>query len=270
MCKRNSTDCVAKYVRFETRYRISSEYKMAHCVVQKSMSSLMSAIMCYLYDSGKYRKHYDDFAQMKAAKLCRPDNEFNDSGAIRKLYNLTEKNFRGWSFSMITRDPVERFVSGFVDRCIRKPTGKRPCSGCGKNLTCFVVSEYKRMIDQSRSGYIPLTFEDVHFFPQTWRCNLYKEYPHMRFIRYSSDPSKTLSKELIAELRRQDVPNNKIDFITSRLVSGRKTEHTTVHSPVRKFIEQRLRSSQFLMEFIVKMFFYDFELLEYEFPEGFR
>lgn len=41
---------------------------MAHCVVQKSMSSLMSAIMCYLYDSGKYRKHYDDFAQMKAAK----------------------------------------------------------------------------------------------------------------------------------------------------------------------------------------------------------
>lgn len=47
-----------------------------------------------------------------------------------------------------SRDPIERFISGYVDKCMtervyRKQLGT--CNNCEDNVTCFVEQEYIRM-----------------------------------------------------------------------------------------------------------------------------
>lgn len=114
-------------------------------------------------------------------RLCRGDNTFRHLKSVEKRFNATKMN--GWSFSMITRDPIDRFVSGYVDRCIRFVASKNfdvslslfrvaegpsPCNGCDKNMTCFILSEYERFKKQATKGVLTNTFEDRHFYPQNW------------------------------------------------------------------------------------------------------
>ncbi|KAL6732168.1 hypothetical protein Aduo_002958 [Ancylostoma duodenale] len=67
----------------------------------------------------------------------------------------------------------------------------------------------------------------------------------------------------------EKVENSTLDFIRDELSSGR-TPHSTVKSYARSFLEERLRSGDFLMEYIVRMFYYDFKILHYDFPLGFE
>lgn len=35
-------------------------------------------------------------------------------------------------------------------------------------MTCFILSEYNRLIDQVKKKRLVRSFEDFHFFPQAW------------------------------------------------------------------------------------------------------
>ena len=50
----------------------------------------------------------------------------------------------------------------------RLPQVKKYCNGCGMNLTCFVITEHKRMLNEASRVKPKRTFEDRHFFPQSW------------------------------------------------------------------------------------------------------
>lgn len=81
------------------------------------------------------------------------------------------------------REPIDRFLSGYVDKCIRKvmnvvviiakrsrsPTRINFCNNCWANMTCFILAEYDRLMKQASNGSrLPNTFEDRHFGPQNW------------------------------------------------------------------------------------------------------
>lgn len=61
------------------------------------------------------------------------------------------------------------------------------------------------------------------------------------------------------------VTESSISYISKSLRSGR-TVHSTVMSSSREFLEQRLRSSPYLMEMIVRLFYHDYTLLGYPLP----
>lgn len=86
-------------------------------------------------------------------------------------------------------------------------------------------------------------------------------------IRYSSDPSK--SDDFMPQFREivkdQGIPQSSLDFIAAQLKSGRVV-HSTVQSETRKYIEERLLSSPFLLEFVVRMYYWDFVLFGYDIP----
>lgn len=56
-----------------------------------------------------------------------------------------------------------------------------------------------------------------------------------------------------------------LKYISESLRSGR-TAHSTVTSAARTYLEQRIRTSPYLMEMIVRLFYYDYKLFKYELP----
>ncbi|KAK6012829.1 hypothetical protein OSTOST_21993 [Ostertagia ostertagi] len=107
--------------------------------------------------------------------------------------------------------------------------------------------------------------EDIHVFPQNWRCDMESYYDKYQFIRYSNDPSGSLLGDLTPLLRSQNVSESAISYISESLRSGR-TAHSTVKSAARAFLEDRIRQSPYLMELIVRLFYYDYKLLHYPLP----
>ncbi|CCD65073.1 sulfotransferase family protein [Caenorhabditis elegans] len=266
----NNTDhCIRPFLNHETRYRVAPDYKMAHCVVHKSMSTVITGIWCYLFNRNRFVRvdKQMNMSEWDKESLCRGDNTFRHLKSLQKKYNASEMT--GWSLSMITRDPIDRFISGYVDRCIRVAEGPSPCNGCDKNMTCFILSEYERFKKQAHKGVLTNTFEDRHFYPQNWRCDIKTMRNKYEFIRYSSDASKELMEDLFKIARRQGIPEKELEYIENELTKNRKTSHTTAYSPAREFFQRRLRESPLLMEYVVRMFYHDFVILNYPLPEGF-
>ncbi|CAI5455561.1 unnamed protein product [Caenorhabditis angaria] len=268
MCQ-NTTQCIPPFFHHETRFKIAPDYHMINCVVHKSMSTVITGLMCYLFNRKRFVSvdSQINMTEWEKASLCRSENGVQ---TIRQLQRRVKSNdFKNWSLSMITRDPVDRFISGYVDRCIRVAEGPAPCNGCDKNLTCFVLSEYERFMKQTMKKKLVNTFEDRHFYPQNWRCGLNRMRDQYEFIRYSSDPTKELMTDLFKIAQRQGVPKSELEYIEQELTRNRKTSHTTAYSPAREFYEKRLRENPFLMEYVVRMFYHDFVILGYSFPPGF-
>ncbi|PIO63685.1 hypothetical protein TELCIR_14709, partial [Teladorsagia circumcincta] len=85
------------------------------------------------------------FAQIRSlivVRLCKGQNEFKSVGGMQRRLHLHDHHLDKWQFIMVTREPVDRFLSGFIDRCIRV---RDPCFGCGSNITCFLEEEYKSL-----------------------------------------------------------------------------------------------------------------------------
>ncbi|RCN45863.1 hypothetical protein ANCCAN_08160 [Ancylostoma caninum] len=260
---------------YEVVVQVAPKYKVSTCVVQKSMSTVMTAIFCYLFNEDEFQQAGRELLkETKRTRFCENRNEARSMRSLRWRFGI--RNGDGWIHTMVTRDPVDRFLSGFVDKCIRcrllswkMPLPGDYCNGCKANMTCFIIKEYERMVSEVKKDRFTRTFEDRHFFPQNWRCELSKHLKQRRFIRYSSNATDTLLLDLFGILAQQKVENSTLDFIRGELTTGR-TPHSTVKSYARSFLEERLRSSAFLMEYIVRMFYYDFKILHYDFPIGFK
>ncbi|ETN84220.1 hypothetical protein NECAME_06964 [Necator americanus] len=165
---------------------------------------------------------------------------------MQRELHLSDQDMDRWRFTVVTREPVDRFLSGFIDRCIR-------------------ALEYA--FDDKFSLLKPsLTLEDLHIFPLNWRCNMEEFYGKYEFIRYSNDPSGTLLADLKPLLQRQNVTESSINYIAESLQSGR-TAHSTVTSSARTYFEKRIRSSPYLMELIVRLFYNDYKLFKYDLPD---
>lgn len=80
-----------------------------------------------------------------------------------------EASYR-WLHLAVSRNPIDRFISGFADKClIEKIYRKRrgTCNNCQGNVTCFIEREYQRMKDYANGKEIN-SFDDRHFYPQSW------------------------------------------------------------------------------------------------------
>lgn len=55
-------------------------------------------------------------------------------------------------------------------------------------------------------------------------------------------------------------------YIYQQLASGNYTSHATANSQARRFYERRLRASPFLLEFVVRMYYWDYKLFNYPLP----
>ncbi|XGW26059.1 hypothetical protein V3C99_007012, partial [Haemonchus contortus] len=269
MCESGRAQCVQAFAKIRPLIVTAPNHHLMSCIVQKSMSTVMSAIFCFLIREKEFvdagRSILREYADIR---LCEGKNEFKSVKDMEERLYLRRRDLDNWRFTMVTREPVDRFLSGFIDRCIRVGDS---CFGCGTNMTCFLEEEYKRageytFADKNSLIKPRLTYEDIHVFPQNWRCDMDAFYDRYQFIRYSNDPSDTLLDDLTPLLRSQNVSESSINYISESLRSGR-TAHSTVKSAARVFLEDRIRTSPYLMELIVRLFYYDYKLLNYPLPD---
>ncbi|EYC33748.1 hypothetical protein Y032_0002g964 [Ancylostoma ceylanicum] len=267
VCQYKETDCVPPFATIRCHIVTVPKYHLSTCLVFKSMSTVMSMSICYLLRDEEFvRSGRSILRHSWDVGYCLHNNAFPNVDYM--MQRLRIHDLSHWRLTMVTREPTDRFLSAFIDRCIRV---RDPCFGCGNNMTCFLEAEYQRAKDYAHAERLNLsktkpTEEDKHVFPQSWHCSLQKYSNNYDFIRYSRDPNGTFLRDLNRVLRDQGVPESSINYISTSVQSGR-TVHSTAMSSSRAFLEQRLLSSPYLMELIVRLFYYDYKVLGYPFPD---
>ena len=141
------------------------------------------------------------------------------------------------SLFTVVRDPIERFISGFTDKCILEaPKFKGPqCYGCEGNVTCFVEKQYARMMNYVSGQSRAVGYEDIHFNPQSWSAHpplLYPVFPFrycsfrhrlsaFQIVKYrTGEDGLLMIGEILDVLRRAGVEKRHLGVIKKDITSG--------------------------------------------------
>ena len=112
-------------------------------------------------------------------------------------------------------------------------------------------------------GCLTHKFYNIYCFR---RCNL-REFGSFEIIHYynKDEYQKTLLENISRFLQKIGVEEKHTKYIRESLVNS-KTNHVTHNTKEKAYLEKRLRSSPFLMEFIIRMFYYDYLYFNFSFP----
>ncbi|KAE9553780.1 hypothetical protein FO519_003001 [Halicephalobus sp. NKZ332] len=263
-------NCIPPFRKFDNKYRIAEKFNLAACVIEKSMSTVLAAIMCLLHDEQAFRLANRTLTtDMWENRFCKEKNEFN---SVKTILTTTKRKLEDLTLFTIVRNPVDRFLSGFVDKCIlekKRNLNPNKCYGCERNITCFLQEEYQRAKKIASGGSLGWSYEDIHFFPQNWHCEMHTYIQYFKFINYRSKTKEEYSKmleELGGLLLSSGVPGTLVDSVTSELKKTR-TGHATVGVPERIYFSKKLKSDKTAMDLLIKLYYYDFVLFGFPFPD---
>uniref|UniRef100_A0A0N5CCT9 Ovule protein n=1 Tax=Strongyloides papillosus TaxID=174720 RepID=A0A0N5CCT9_STREA len=74
---------------------------------------------------------------------------------------------------MIVREPISRFISGFIQICVLNiglQQNHSNCFNCRKNMKCFIERLYNHTQNLNRKLTNTNIFIMYHFYPQSWYC----------------------------------------------------------------------------------------------------
>ncbi|CAD5223055.1 unnamed protein product [Bursaphelenchus okinawaensis] len=173
----DAKNCVQPFKTIESDFQYYwtlKPQKIMMCTIPKTSSQLMTAIMCLLNDPlGFFYEGHQMFGDYYGPACSK--HRVKDLNHAVRLHGPEVAN---WTKITVVREPVDRFLSGFVFACVRgvdfETNCTRYCHGCGANLTCFVEKEYEEMMRLSNGQQTTVDFLSHHQYPQTWRCGMDK------------------------------------------------------------------------------------------------
>uniref|UniRef100_A0AAF5CVK9 Sulfotransferase domain-containing protein n=2 Tax=Strongyloides stercoralis TaxID=6248 RepID=A0AAF5CVK9_STRER len=252
-------------ITIRDRIRVSNKYKLLSCSLHKHLSSMISPSMCYLKDEAEYIKKYGNVIA-ENQNACRDSGDFHHN-IVEVTKNI---NIEDWVFFSLSRDPIERFISGFSNICIDilNMEQRALCYNCGSNLSCFITTLYKDVLNYSKQNKIINYFIAAHFFPQNWMCDYFQYFSKFVIIPYSSNRKKKQQflNDFKNVLIKANVPEESQNFIISKF-NYTQTIHSTVNSASRQATVKMLYESPKLVEILYKIFYYDFILFNYSIPK---
>ncbi|KAI1715126.1 sulfotransferase family domain-containing protein [Ditylenchus destructor] len=285
ICKNNDSSaimCVPKFGAWRSNhFAVAPKSKTIACRIQKSMSTVLDAIACYLYDEKAFREcKYSNFSTNE--RLCQNRTDAVSLEDIVQSQNISNFDdlFQHWNVLAVVRDPIDRLLSAFLDKCIGHPIyqdtnteeDKFACYGCGANFTCFVIHQYHRLMTQSQHPHYRITNADLHFFPQNWRCEFNRFLANISIVKYSNPETGKYDADffidgLMKVLEQKNNVNPESLKVIRKYLKESKTIHVTRDTVARQFLQELLFSSPFLMEFVVRMYYWDFVMFDYPIPE---
>uniref|UniRef100_A0A0K0EBV8 Sulfotransferase domain-containing protein n=1 Tax=Strongyloides stercoralis TaxID=6248 RepID=A0A0K0EBV8_STRER len=256
----------SKPVRGE--YVIANEYKINTCIMGKTSSSMQLGIFCYLFDEKTFLSKFKNKKDRGANRhICKDRNRHRQMDDVIKKYsnNNSSEYFNDWKNLLIVREPISRFISGFVQLCVLNiglPLNHPYCFGCGNNMHCFLSHLYNDIRKVGSGKKKPVYFIKYHFYPQTWQCqyNLYKD--KYTVIKYDSIDKKNFYSKYLDELESCNIPKDKIKFIRKNIFTS-KISHSTFDKTETKNYVRTLYKSPKLLKLISKIFYDDY--LEFDF-----
>uniref|UniRef100_A0AC35U6M5 Sulfotransfer_1 domain-containing protein n=1 Tax=Rhabditophanes sp. KR3021 TaxID=114890 RepID=A0AC35U6M5_9BILA len=261
----NITDSssLPSFIQFDNKYRVAPKQRLLFCAIEKNLSTLFNALVCYLFDNSLFEMNNVSITNNAYEnRLCKSKNEFTKMKAIEKKY-ITISD---WHYVAIVRHPIERFISGFVDKCIletKRNHIKGKCYGCKSNVTCFIDKQLKRAFKyaKSRDGF---TYEDVHFFPQNWHCEFHTNFKKYHFIKYEESAAFIEDLNIFLD-NLTNISKDSKHTILSEIQSA-KTSHSTSGNELRNHFSNQIYNNNKLLKQLVEAFYYDFVLFGFDFP----
>ncbi|WKY08829.1 hypothetical protein Q1695_001758 [Nippostrongylus brasiliensis] len=255
------TILVPPFYRYLEKFEILSKYNISICLIPKIMSTLGKSIFCYLHNPFKFKYHGRRIEEEAYwTSLCRRRILHDNYTKVEKMLGSTRIVF--------VRHPIDRFLSGFVNKCVRKKEYGENCFGCGADLSCFLPRFYDHlMMKYSVHDARNRSFISVHLSPQSWYCDFKEHLRDYTVIRYVNSASDSISNavELFNVLLHAGVPREYCREILTSMSVG-KSHHSTQRTDAREKAEQQLYSNRTLLSILINIYYYDFILFDFKLP----
>uniref|UniRef100_A0A8L8KEJ2 Sulfotransfer_1 domain-containing protein n=1 Tax=Heligmosomoides polygyrus TaxID=6339 RepID=A0A8L8KEJ2_HELPZ len=166
---------------------------LATCQIEKNMATIRASIFCYLTNTKDVLKK-----NLTITKMFW-DNTVCDYTYVRRNISDTISSV-GQNMTLFTvlRHPIDRFLSGYVDKCYNELTyfnEEERCFGCKYDMGCFLeklqtlfLHNVRMTVDWKNPIYQHYL---RHFAPQTWYCEFKKHKSKYVFVHYNNGPNGT-------------------------------------------------------------------------------
>ncbi|CAJ0573753.1 unnamed protein product, partial [Mesorhabditis spiculigera] len=249
---------VKPFTTMYPEYLVSTRHRLSICLIPKNMSTLMTRIFCLLnrsLEKGMQNRKLTESMERDCALPIRYSTLVQVQARISG--DTARQNL------ILTREPMERFLSAFLMLCIVRLDD---CFGCYKNMEC--VSEML-LIHSQRYASGDHTVEGNalwHMAPQNWHCNLQGATQEYEYLDYSPLQGRKFSEKLKVHLEKANVENSTVSKIIEDM-GNNFTGHQTILEPQRNYYAEKLLNSKKIRRNLLYVYFYDYVLFGYEFPD---
>ena len=182
--------------------------------------------------------------------------------------NFTEENASEWAHVVVVRDPLERFISGFLDKCrIHKVwlyESKTHCFRCKDDVSCFL----KKLDETLRDPKIRVLDMDTHhFIPQSWYCEMGKYMTNnYTIIKFSRAHTQSYVNELLNVFRRQHIPEEIVQTVYNQMTHGETNHSTFGMRDEKKILYEELKRPENALRFL-RIYYHDYQIFGFPLPD---
>ncbi|EYC26386.1 hypothetical protein Y032_0010g1126 [Ancylostoma ceylanicum] len=259
----NRTHLIPPFYQYREAFVVAPTYHLSSCKIEKVMTTITDAIFCYLTNTTEFLADNRTISTEEYhIRFCLDQNMHVD---YEKLHSILGDSAIEYA---VVRHPIERFLSGFIDKCINEAKKvEERCFGCKGDMECFVQKLYSAMVNVPTTNSTEYDYEVAHFAPQTWYCNFKDHLHHYVILKFKegAEGASALAKEHETIYRQAGVPDNLLKEIYAQLLVG-GTRHSTSGTAARVDARNTLMDNKSLLLRVTQMYYYDFVVFNFSLP----
>ncbi|PAV76664.1 hypothetical protein WR25_25559 [Diploscapter pachys] len=194
-------------------------------------------MICYLEHEEKLKEAKNINNGWEYTNMCTREGQSTYiSGKAAKEFMDGERGGKDYLKIAIVRNPVDRFLSGFSDKCSRITNGTLragDCYQCNKSMECVLETLHVRSklyFNGNLNGHVEsqrgISNIDRHLLPQSWSCDFAHHLDDYKIIKYETEDSTNVLNELFEIFKSRNVSEKSLEVSSYREQSGQKQNYS--------------------------------------------